>query len=72
MNVHQSASLASHNSVAGMSPDLLRRAEAHLQKNYIDTGRFPGTQLTVFRRGEVVTSLGGYDLSEVGAVQLLD
>src|SRR6202012_5126965 len=30
--------------------------EAHLKTRYIDTGRFPGTQLVVYRRGKVAHS----------------
>jgi CubicO group peptidase (beta-lactamase class C family) len=41
---------------AGMSTSALARVEAHLKSRYLDTGRFPGTQLTVFRRGKVVHS----------------
>lgn len=47
-----------------MSLPLLKRADAHIQRSYIDAGRFPGAQLTVFRRGEVVhsSSLGFADV----------
>ncbi len=41
---------------AGMSQAALDRVEAHLKHRYIDTGRFPGTQLLVYRRGKVVHS----------------
>jgi len=41
---------------AGMSKAGLDRAEAHLKSRYIDAGRFPGTQLLVYRRGKVVHS----------------
>ena len=41
---------------AGMSKAALDRVEAHLKSRYIDTGRFPGTQLLVYRRGKVVHS----------------
>jgi CubicO group peptidase (beta-lactamase class C family) len=37
-----------------MSKAALERAEAHLKSRYIDAGRFPGTQLLVYRRGKVV------------------
>jgi len=40
----------------GMSKAGLDRVEAHLKRRYIDTGRFPGTQLVVYRRGAVVHS----------------
>jgi CubicO group peptidase (beta-lactamase class C family) len=39
---------------AGMSQKAFDRIEDHLKRRYIDTGRFPGTQLVVFRRGNVV------------------
>src|SRR5215475_10860351 len=41
---------------AGMSKAALERLEAHLKHRYIDAGRFPGTQLVVYRRGKVVHS----------------
>ncbi|MBI5263753.1 MAG: beta-lactamase family protein [Bradyrhizobium sp.] len=40
----------------GMSKAALDRVEAHLKNRYIDAGRFPGTQLLVYRRGKVVHS----------------
>jgi len=48
--------LASPESV-GMSKTALDRLEAHLKSRYIDAGRFPGTQLLVYRRGKVVHSV---------------
>jgi CubicO group peptidase (beta-lactamase class C family) len=45
----------------GMSQAALERVDAHLKKQYIDAGRFPGTQLLVYRRGKVVhNSVLGY------------
>ena len=41
---------------AGMSKAALDRLEAHLKQRYIDAGRFPGTQLLVYRRGKIVHS----------------
>jgi CubicO group peptidase (beta-lactamase class C family) len=41
---------------AGMSKAALDRIEDHLKRRYIDAGRFPGTQLLVYRRGKVVHS----------------
>jgi CubicO group peptidase (beta-lactamase class C family) len=41
---------------AGMSGHALDRAEAHLKHSYIEAGRFPGTQLLVYRRGQIVHS----------------
>jgi CubicO group peptidase (beta-lactamase class C family) len=41
---------------AGMSKAAFDRIEAHLKHRYIDAGRFPGTQLTVYRRGNIVHS----------------
>src|SRR5215813_15118450 len=40
----------------GMSQVGLDRVEAHLKNRYIDAGRFPGTQLLIYRRGKVVHS----------------
>src|SRR3984893_9645192 len=39
---------------AGMSKQALDRLEDHLKRNYVDAGRFPGTQLLVYRRGKIV------------------
>jgi len=39
---------------AGMSKAALDRIEDHLKRRYIDAGRFPGTQLLLYRRGKVV------------------
>jgi CubicO group peptidase (beta-lactamase class C family) len=41
---------------AGMSKAAFDRIEGHLKQRYIDAGRFPGTQLLVYRRGKVVHS----------------
>src|ERR1700726_2762034 len=41
---------------AGMSEAAFDRLEAHLKHRYVDAGRFPGTQLLVYRRGKVVHS----------------
>src|SRR3979490_642299 len=41
---------------AGRSKRALDRIEDHLKRRYIDTGRFPGTQFLVYRRGKVVHS----------------
>jgi CubicO group peptidase (beta-lactamase class C family) len=41
---------------AGMSKAALDRIEDHLKNRYIDAGRFPGTQILVYRRGKVVHS----------------
>jgi CubicO group peptidase (beta-lactamase class C family) len=41
---------------AGMSKAAFDRLEAHLKHRYIDAGRFPGTQLLVYRRGNIVHS----------------
>jgi CubicO group peptidase (beta-lactamase class C family) len=41
---------------AGMSQAGFDRIEDHLKRRYIDAGRFPGTQLLVYRRGKVVHS----------------
>ena len=49
---------------AGMSKAALDRIEDHLKKRYIEAGRFPGTQLLVYRRGQLVhrSSQGFADL----------
>jgi CubicO group peptidase (beta-lactamase class C family) len=41
---------------AGMSQAALDRLENHLKRHYIEAGRFPGTQLLIYRRGKVVHS----------------
>src|SRR5271156_1992427 len=41
---------------AGMSKAAFDRIEDHLKRRYLDAGRFPGTQLLVYRRGKVVHS----------------
>ncbi len=41
---------------AGMSKAGFDRIDAHLKQRYIDAGRFPGSQLLVYRRGKVVHS----------------
>src|ERR1700686_521452 len=41
---------------AGMSKAAFDRLEAHIKHRYIDAGRFPGSQVLVYRRGKVVHS----------------
>jgi len=41
---------------AGMSAAAFDRIDDHLKHRYIGAGRFPGTQLVVFRRGKTVHS----------------
>lgn len=41
---------------SGMSGAALERIDDHLKRRYIDAGRFPGTQLMVYRRGSLVHS----------------
>jgi CubicO group peptidase (beta-lactamase class C family) len=41
---------------AGMSSAAFDRVETHLKERYVAAGRFPGTQLLVYRRGKVVHS----------------
>jgi CubicO group peptidase (beta-lactamase class C family) len=55
---------------AGMSKARLERIDRHLRERYIETGRFPGTQLMVYRRGQLVhkSSLGLADLERKVAV----
>src|SRR6185369_16741621 len=40
----------------GMSRSALDRIDGHQKQRYIDTGRFPGAQLLVYRRGKVAHS----------------
>jgi CubicO group peptidase (beta-lactamase class C family) len=37
----------------GMSTAALARIDAHLKSRYLESGRFPGTQLLIYRRGKV-------------------
>ena len=39
---------------AGMSKAAFDRIERHLRERYIEAGRFPGAQLVVYRRGQLV------------------
>src|SRR3981189_2440205 len=39
-----------------MSKAAFDRIEDHLKQRYVDAGRFPGTQLLVYRRGKIVHS----------------
>jgi CubicO group peptidase (beta-lactamase class C family) len=39
-----------------MSKAALDRLEQHLKLRYLDSGRFPGTQLLIYRRGKIVHS----------------
>src|ERR1700734_2905422 len=41
---------------AGMSKAPFDRLDDHLKQRYVNAGRFPGTQLLVYRRGKVVHS----------------
>jgi CubicO group peptidase (beta-lactamase class C family) len=41
---------------SGMSKAAFDRIDNHLRERYIDTGRFPGAQLVVYRRGKLVHS----------------
>jgi CubicO group peptidase (beta-lactamase class C family) len=56
---------------AGMSKQALDRLEGHLKRNYVDAGRFPGTQLLVYRRGKIVhaTVQGFADLERKAPVK---
>src|ERR1700678_594181 len=46
---------------AGMSKAAFDRLDDHLKQRYVDAGRFPGTQLLVYRRGQLVHhSLQGF------------
>jgi len=54
-----------------MSAAALDRIEGHLKQRYIDAGRFPGTQLMVYRRGKIVhsSSQGFADVERKAAVK---
>jgi CubicO group peptidase (beta-lactamase class C family) len=56
---------------AGMSKAALDRLENHLKQRYVDAGRFPGTQLLIYRRGKVVhsTAQGFADLERKAPVK---
>src|SRR6202012_1572570 len=56
---------------AGMSKSALERIENHLRERYIEAGRFPGSQLMVYRRGQLVhNSLQGLaDIERKAAVK---
>ena len=40
----------------GLSASRLTRLDEVMKRRYVDAGRFPGTQLLVYRRGKVVHS----------------
>ena len=54
-----------------MSKAALDRIKGHLKRCYVDVGRFPGTQLLVYRRGKVVHSTvqGFADVERKAAVK---
>src|SRR5580698_5855405 len=56
---------------AGMSKAAFDRLDDHLKQRYVDAGRFPGTQLLVYRRGKVVhnSSLGFADIERKTAMK---
>ncbi|MGA2291746.1 serine hydrolase domain-containing protein [Bradyrhizobium sp.] len=56
---------------AGMSQQAFDRMEEHIKRRYIDAGRFPGTQLLVYRRGKIVHSAvqGFADLERKAAMK---
>jgi CubicO group peptidase (beta-lactamase class C family) len=56
---------------AGMSRAAFDRIEEHLKRRYIDAGRFPGTQLVVYRRGKLVhgAAQGFADLERKAAMK---
>jgi len=47
-------SVAPPSDIAGISKAALQRLDDHVRRNYIDAGRYPGTDFLVFRRGEIV------------------
>ena len=55
------ASIPASPESVGMSKAALDRIDAHLKHGYIESGRFPGTQLMIYRRGKLAhTSSQGY------------
>ena len=56
---------------AGMSEAALRRIDDHLRRLYLDSGKLPGTQTLVYRRGQIVyqSSLGFADVERKVAVR---
>lgn len=56
---------------AGMSEAALRRIDDHLRRLYLDSGKLPGTQTLVYRRGQIVyhSSLGYADVERKVAVR---
>jgi CubicO group peptidase (beta-lactamase class C family) len=56
---------------AGMSKSAFERIENHLRERYIEAGRFPGAQLSVYRRGKLVhaSSQGFADLERQAPVK---
>ena len=46
---------------AGMSSAALARIENHLKLRYIESGRFPGTQTLVYRRGKEMMNASGFE-----------
>ena len=56
---------------AGMSKDAFDRIDNHLRERYIEAGRFPGTRLLVYRRGQLVhsSSQGFADLERKAPVK---
>ncbi|MBT4141714.1 MAG: beta-lactamase family protein [Chloroflexi bacterium] len=48
----------------GLSSERLKRIDTHFQEKYIDTGKLPGAQILVARRGEIAhfSSLGSMDV----------
>lgn len=56
MTAHSLTAWTAKPETAGMSSERLQRLEDHLKKHYVDTGRFPGTQTMIYRRGHLVHS----------------
>lgn len=71
MTVHTLNPSSAAPEAVGLSGAGLRRVEDHLKRRYIDAGRFPGTQLVVYRHGRIVhcTEQGFADLERKAPVK---
>ena len=64
MSVHSLAVSTAKPEAVGLSSDQLRRMDQSLKRRYLDSGRFAGMQILVYRRGHIAhfTSQGFADL----------
>ncbi len=54
--IHELTATSAPPATLGMSGSALGRVEDHLKRRYLDSGRFPGAQLLVYRRGAIAHS----------------